>query len=187
MIGRIKRWLAGPAIKDLSLQFTMDVDPDGNHVFRVFMDTEEGRLPVREPWTIWEYGGTIVRDGTRYHLSSEDYARLLCVRALNPKFGDAGEIITDICPPSLRYLRQQRNVEEGPGSQALEVSEERIGATALIEYKKGEGLEIRTGYRLPGTHTFKRREELNPTPDGQFTRVGNTFYQLPESDSPEVS
>lgn len=184
MLNRIRKALRQPKIKPLPLTLSLDENEAGKHIVRAAMTIDGKQIPVSDMAALMQYGFQYERqtetETVIYRLKSEDQQTLLALNSLNPqKKGD--HLVFDIKPTILAYLRTKKNVAESAVSQWTKISDKPLQPAATIDYKPGEGMNIQTGYKLPGEDEFIPASALQETFDPEFVRVGDTFVPRPKS------
>ena len=172
---------------EIELEFELDVDAHDRHVISVFERRKTGRLKVLHPDRLWSYGRTFKREGTRYMLSFKAVESLNVLRSLHPAVRDNGDLIVQFLPPALEYLRKRRDVKETPTSSRLEVSNEPLEPTAVVDYQPDEGAKITAGYKRAGEDGLVRKSELKLTHDGGYARFGDVFHPLASTPTKKVA
>lgn len=168
-------------VLDLPLTFHLDADEQGRHVVRVGYTIDGETTWVKDVTKLWQYGGfSVKRDGRKYVVSVEDQDTLLAIHSVRAETKPTGELVFDILPRMLRYLRQKGTVEESESSREYEIRDEPLELGAQIDYDPNEGAVIDCGYRDPDSGALIPQPELEVTGDGTYARLGKTFVPLPQ-------
>jgi hypothetical protein len=182
MANWLQRLFARPTVKTLPLTFTMDMNEVGQHVVKVQRCIHDEPEPITDIRALFAYGYREVADDGRtlYLLIDDQRQTLQALRSLNPDIRPNGEMVFDIVPPVLRYLRSRRAVQEGDLSKELQIIEEPIRPIATVDFNPASGLQVEAGYVEPGTNTMVHADQLQKTSDGNYVRIGKTFVRLPK-------
>lgn len=183
---RLKKLIRRREILNIPLEFRVDMDQDGKHVIEVYMELEGKTLQVRNVRELWRHGFSIERDNKIYYVSDDDLEILLSIRSLNPKIADDGRIISEIYPPVLNYLRSNKRVKESQNSKKLTIYEKPPQRLTEISFKPSSGLHIKAGYEIPGHEGVMPKSALKTTPDGEYVRVGYSFFPYPVEENQKV-
>jgi SNF2 family DNA or RNA helicase len=185
-IDRLRSIFRRRKILHFPLDFQVELDDHGNHVIEIYADIEGEKNRINDVKALWQHGFSIQRNNKAYFMTNDDYETLLSLRALNPTITEDGKIISQVNPTVLKYLRSKNQVKESEDSKKLTIHETPPERRAEIHYEAGKGLVITTGYGLPGSNETIPKSALEPTPDGEYIRVGNSFFPAPEEKSPQV-
>jgi len=166
---------------DLPLTLHLDADEQGRHVLRVGYQIDAETTWVEDVTRLWQYGGfSVERDGRKYVVSVEDQDTLVAIHSVRAETKPTGELVFDVLPRMLRYLRHKGTVEESESSREYEVREEPLEIGADIDYDPERGAVIDCGYRDPDSGDLIPQSDLRVTPDGAYARLGKNFVPLPQ-------
>lgn len=181
-LGSLSAYLQPVQVRPLDLEFELTLNPEGRHVVRVYM-LQGHKRPVQDVPSLWSYGYNLVitdEDGsTTYLLRDEDRQTLYALRSLEPTTGKQGELICQIDPPTLKYLRSRKNLRESSQAQQVLILEEPLRPTARVDYTPQNGLSVQAGYWLPGGKDLLGPQELQTSRDGRYVQMGSWFLPLP--------
>lgn len=184
--GKVRSLIRRKKILHLPLDFRVELDDNENHVIEVFMSLEGERIRVKNVKDLWRHGFSIQRDNKIYFISNDDLETLLSIRSLNPTITDDGRIISEVYPSILKYLRSKDQVKESDNSKKLTIYDSPPKRRAEIYYDSARGLDIKTGYEIPGHVGTVPKSSLKQTPDGEYMRVGRNFFPYPMEENKNV-
>lgn len=72
------------------------------------------------------------------------------------------------------------------GLKKIKISDQQLKPSVKIDYNPDKGIIVETGYFQEENKIFIPIEELNTTPDGDYAKVGDTFYPLSKELDPEI-
>jgi len=164
------------------LDFVVDLDTQGKSTVETFININGNKERVNNIQEIWDYGSTLKIGTRKYIIALESLEILSSVKSLNPTVTEDGRLIFDVCPPILRYLRTKKtSVDESEKSKnEVKISDKQLKPHACIDYLPGKGLVVETGFQAEVTQQLISKDKINVTPDGNFAKVDNVFYPLPE-------
>jgi superfamily II DNA or RNA helicase len=165
----------------LPLDIELDMDEAGRHRVAFFKSLGEEREQITDIQGLLNYGYTEEdRDGRiLYSLRPEDRQALLALKSLNPDISPDGVVTCDVMPSVLRYWRSRKSIHETENSETLKISGQPLHPAARVDYDPQSGLDIRCGYSIEGSDEIILEDELQPTRDKNYVRIGNTFTRLP--------
>jgi superfamily II DNA or RNA helicase len=177
----LKSSLRDVKLLDLPLEFHVDTDEEGRHITRVLYRIDDETTWVKDVAALWNYGGfSIERGDHRYVVSTDDLDTLLALRSICTEISPTGELISPICPPILRHLRQKRSLKESESSKEYEILDTPLEIGARLDFDPRVGLITEVGYQIPGQEELIPQPDLKVTPDGRYAQVGKRFTPLPK-------
>ena len=181
MFARFFRALRPVKKNTLELKFLIDVDADGHHRVTVLKKTVGDWEKVDDIRKLLSYGYQeyyeVENKKLLFVLGKEDIQSLLSLRSMNPII-DGRDLVFEIDPSFLIYLRGKNNLSETPSAQEVKITREPLAPTARISYDPSNGIKIETGYQVDGENRLRKFEELILSKDGQFARLGKSFQPL---------
>jgi len=104
------------------------------------------------------------------------------MKSVNPIITEDGLMIFEIFPAVLRYLRSKKNhiAESNRSKTEIKISDKKLKPTVQIDYAPKKGLNIETGFRIEGSQELILFKKSTVALDGDFAKISNTFYQLPD-------
>ena len=182
---RIRSRFRRTRIVPVPLEFHVDYR-DGYHEIRVFRRTDEEQVPVRSIKEIWRHGFVWESDKVKPAITQDDLETLLALRSLNPQVDDEGVIRSEVFPSILRYLREQKTIEEGAESKEIRIAKELLQRRAEVSFDSSNGICIRTGYQVPKRNALISKGDLIPSPDPEFVRIEGSFYPTPIEEDEKI-
>ncbi len=166
----------------LPLEFSLDLDAQGRHVIETFINIDGKKEKIKNISEIWNYGYNFERNKKNYIISLDSLEILHSIRSLNPIVTDDGKLISEVCPPILKYIRSKKNyINESERSKTeLKISDKPLKPGANVDYDPKKGLIVETGYRQEGKSGLIDRGKINITEDGNYARIDNTFFPVSE-------
>ena len=93
----------------IPLEFSLDLDDQGKHVIETFINIDGKKEKIKNINDIYDYGYTFERSKKNYTISLDSLEILHSIRSLNPIVTDDGKLISEVCPPILKYIRSKKN------------------------------------------------------------------------------
>ena len=175
----IKEKFTTAAFTSVPLEFEVDLDEKGRSAVTTYALIEGKKKKVHKVAKIWSYGAVFRHNGRKYVIARESQEMLFSMRSLNPTFTSSGEMVFQICPPVLRYLRIKENLSETTTAKKIQIQETPLEPTAKIDFDPEQGAVVKTGYSKDGDQSLISKDELELSSDGDYARFGDTFAPLP--------
>jgi len=170
----------------LPLDFTLDVDGQGNHIVEAFRTINGQKEKISDIQDIWDYGKKIKINNKTYKLSSHDIEILLAMRSLEPEVTSEGSMVFPVSPNVLKYFRTKGSISETGHSSKLKILDKPLRPHAEVDFIPEKGLKVKTGYINEDSSRVVPLNELQLTKDRMFAREGNTFIPVPQDESPKI-
>jgi len=167
----------------IELNYHMDLSPSGKHIVRIRKNSANEHASSIDSFRLLDYGyqEEHIIDGKQVLLTLDEKDRqiLLSLKSLNPEIDSEGNLVFDIEPPILRFLRKN-NIPETAAAKEVKILEDAVKPTAKISYTPQEGLKVEAGYAVDNKDTLISSSELKRSKDGKYTRIGNNFVPVVE-------
>ena len=180
MFSWIRRLFSKQKFSEALLDFRLDIDDEGKHIVETFATIDDQREKINNVHEIWDYGYKLKRKGKKYVFRTSDLETLLSMRSLNPKYDIDGNLVFDVCPPILRYLRRKGQINESENAKKLKISDKPVKPITRLDYDPKIGIKIEPGYHRDGKDEVISLKELDITKDGGYVKIGDTYSPLPK-------
>ncbi|MBN1315754.1 MAG: HEAT repeat domain-containing protein [Anaerolineales bacterium] len=182
LFDRLLRIFQGIRVKPLPLKIEVDLDDSGQYQITFFKELPDGREQIKDVHQLLDYGyREVSKDGrTVYRLMPYDRQALLALKSLNPVISPDGFVTSQVVPSILKYWRAKRSIQETEKAKTLKINDKPLAPTARIDFDPKKGLDIKIGYREEESEQVLPADQLQPTADSDYVRIGNTFTRLPQ-------
>lgn len=157
---------------------------DNKFLIRVYLEINGVYYKILKPDKYLVYGKEIFIGDYSYRITLDDIQKYNSIRSLNPIIKDDGDIILDIFPSLLKYIRQNKDKFIEKDTINIEIKDEEIIPTFKADYdKKKKRLEINFGYSKKDGTEFYNSDFVNKnkTKDN-YIKINNIYFKVKEEE-----